>query len=67
MAKVTNAFDKYSAQADREALSNVIYNINAQQTQLRSSIGKKNRKKEVQQLQICTFQTDVKSQQDMQQ
>jgi|TARA_B100000035_G_scaffold313537_1_gene327488 hypothetical protein len=42
MAKVTNAFDTYSAQADREALSNVIYNISPQQTPFMSSIGKNN-------------------------
>ena len=27
MAKITNAFDSYSATADREALSDLIYNI----------------------------------------
>ena len=42
MAKVTNAFDTYSATADREALSNVIYNISPQQTPFMSSIGKNN-------------------------
>ena len=42
MAKVTNAFDTYSASADRESLSNVIYNISPQQTPFMSSIGKNN-------------------------
>ena len=40
MAKVTNAFDTYSATADREQLSDVIYNISPQQTPFMSSIGK---------------------------
>tara|TARA_Y100001938_G_C8094730_1_gene437314 strand:+ start:1524 stop:2465 length:942 start_codon:yes stop_codon:yes gene_type:complete len=42
MAKVTNAFDTYSATADREALSNVIYNISPSATPFMSSIGKNN-------------------------
>ena len=42
MAKVTNAFDTYSAQADREDLSNIIYNISPMQTPFMSSIGKRN-------------------------
>ena len=42
MAKVTNAFDTYSAQADREVLSNIIYNISPMQTPFMSSIGKRN-------------------------
>jgi len=42
MAKVTNAFDTYSAQADREDLSNIIYNISPTQTPFMSSIGKRN-------------------------
>jgi len=42
MAKVTNAFDTYSATADREDLSNIIYNISPMQTPFMSSIGKKN-------------------------
>ena len=41
MAKVTNAFDTYSATADREDLSNIIYNISPMQTPFMSSIGKK--------------------------
>jgi|TARA_R100001440_G_scaffold10455_2_gene19050 hypothetical protein len=40
MAKVTNAFDTYTATADREQLSDVIYNISPQQTPFMSSIGK---------------------------
>ena len=40
MAKVTNAFDTYSATADREQLSDVIYNISPQATPFMSSIGK---------------------------
>jgi len=42
MAKVTNAFDTYTATADREDLSNIIYNISPIQTPFMSSIGKKN-------------------------
>ncbi len=41
MAKVTNAFDSYTATADREDLSNVIYNISPTETPLISAIGKK--------------------------
>ena len=41
MAKVTNAFDTYSASSDREDLSNIIYNISPMQTPFMSSIGKK--------------------------
>ena len=40
MAKVTNAFDTYSATSDRESLSNVIYNISPQATPFMSAIGK---------------------------
>ena len=40
MAKVTNAFDTYSATADREQLSDVIYNISPQATPFMSAIGK---------------------------
>ncbi len=40
MAKVTNAFDTYSATSDREQLSNVIYNISPQTTPFLSAIGK---------------------------
>lgn len=40
MAKVTNAFDTYSATADKEQLSDVIYNISPQATPFMSSIGK---------------------------
>ncbi len=39
MAKVTNAFDTYTATADREDLSNIIYNISPMQTPFMSSIG----------------------------
>ena len=42
MAKVTNAFDTYSATADREDLSNIIYNISPMQTPFMSSIGSRN-------------------------
>jgi hypothetical protein len=42
MAKVTNAFDTYSATSDREDLSNIIYNISPMQTPFMSSIGKRN-------------------------
>ena len=42
MAKVTNAFDTYTATADREDLSNIIYNISPQQTPFMSSIGTRN-------------------------
>jgi hypothetical protein len=42
MSKVTNAFDTYSATADREDLSNIIYNISPMQTPFMSSIGTKN-------------------------
>ena len=42
MAKVTNAFDTYSATADREDLSNIIYNIPPMQTPFMSSIGTRN-------------------------
>jgi len=41
MAKVTNAFDTYSATSDREDLSNIIYNISPMQTPFMSSIGKR--------------------------
>ena len=40
MAKVQNAFDTYSATADREQLSDVIYNISPQATPFMSAIGK---------------------------
>ena len=42
MAKVTNAFDTYSATADKEDLSNIIYNISPMQTPFMSSIGTRN-------------------------
>ena len=42
MAKVTNAFDTYTATADREDLSNIIYNISPMQTPFMSSIGNRN-------------------------
>jgi hypothetical protein len=41
MAKITNAFDTYSATSDREDLSNIIYNISPMQTPFMSSIGKR--------------------------
>ena len=42
MAKVTNAFDTYTATADREELSDVIYNISPTATPVMSAIGKNN-------------------------
>ena len=42
MAKISNAFDTYSAQADREELSDIIYNISPMQTPFLSSVGKSN-------------------------
>ncbi len=42
MAKISNAFDTYSATSDREDLSNIIYNISPMQTPFMSSIGKRN-------------------------
>ena len=42
MAKVTNAFDTYTATADREALSDLIYNISPMSTPVMSAIGKNN-------------------------
>ena len=42
MAKVTNAFDTYTATSDRESLSDVIYNISPSTTPFMSSIGKSN-------------------------
>ncbi len=42
MAKVNNAFDTYTATADREDLSNIIYNISPMQTPFMSSIGTRN-------------------------
>tara|TARA_R110002051_G_scaffold4360_1_gene23274 strand:- start:2036 stop:2203 length:168 start_codon:yes stop_codon:yes gene_type:complete len=40
MAQVGNAFDTYEATSDREALSNIIYNISPQTTPFMSAIGK---------------------------
>lgn len=40
MAKITNAFDTYTATSDREALSDVIYNISPTATPVMSAIGK---------------------------
>ena len=40
MAQVTNAFDTYEATSDREALSNIIYNIAPHATPFMSAIGK---------------------------
>lgn len=42
MAKVTNAFDTYSATANREDLSDIIYNIDPTDTPFVSSIGRRN-------------------------
>lgn len=42
MAKVTNAFDTYTATADREQLSDVIYNISPTATPVMSAIGRNN-------------------------
>lgn len=42
MAKVTNAFDTYSAKGNREDLSNIIYNISPTETPVMSSIGRRN-------------------------
>ena len=42
MAKVTNAFDTYTATSDREQLSDIIYNISPMSTPFMSSIGKTN-------------------------
>jgi hypothetical protein len=42
MAKVTNAFATYSAQANREDLSNAIYNIDPFDTPVMSAIGRRN-------------------------
>ena len=41
MAKVTNAFDTYTATSDREDLSNVIYNISPMETPMVSLGGKR--------------------------
>jgi hypothetical protein len=42
MAKVTNAFATYSAQANREDLSGVIYNIDPYDTPFMSTVGRRN-------------------------
>ena len=42
MAKVTNAFTTYGAQANREDLSDAIYNIDPFDTPIFSAIGKRN-------------------------
>ena len=42
MAKVTNAFSTYSAQGNREQLSNIIYNIDPFDTPIMSAIGRRN-------------------------
>lgn len=42
MAKVTNAFDTYTAKGNREDLSNIIYNISPTDTPIMSSIGRRN-------------------------
>ena len=42
MAKVTNAFDTYSAQANREDLSDIIYNIDPFDTPMMTASGRRN-------------------------
>ena len=42
MAKVTNAFTTYDATADREELSNTIFNIDPSNTPFMSALGTKN-------------------------
>lgn len=42
MAIVTNAFDSYEATANREELSDIIYNISPMQTPFLSSVGRSN-------------------------
>jgi hypothetical protein len=42
MAKVTNSFTTYSATANREDLSNIIYNIDPFDTPFQSAIGRRN-------------------------
>lgn len=42
MAKVTNAFDTYSAKGNREDLSNLIYNIDPTDTPFVSAVGRRN-------------------------
>lgn len=42
MAKVTNAFDTYSATANREELADVIYNIAPTDTPVMTAAGRKN-------------------------
>ena len=42
MAKVTNAYTTYTATANREDLSNTIYNIDPFDTPFISSIGRRN-------------------------
>lgn len=42
MAKVTNAFDTYSAQANREDLSDIIYNIDPFDTPMMTAAGRRN-------------------------
>lgn len=42
MAKITNVFDTYQATSNREALSNMIYDISPTTTPFMSSIGKNN-------------------------
>lgn len=42
MAKVTNAFDTYSAKANREDLSDVIYNIDPMDTPFMTAAGRRN-------------------------
>jgi hypothetical protein len=42
MAKVTNAFTTYGAKANREALSNAIYNIDPEDTPVMTAAGRRN-------------------------
>lgn len=47
MAKVTNAFTSYSATANREDISNTIYNIDPFDTPFMSSVGRRNVKNRI--------------------
>ena len=42
MAKITNAYDTYSATTNREALANTIFNLDPTATPFMSAIGTKN-------------------------
>jgi hypothetical protein len=41
MAKITNAYDTYSATTNREALANTIFNLDPSATPFMSAIGTK--------------------------